>query len=933
VFEPVWAEDKTHTATGTGDCAVAIVGRGVEQHLLTKHLIQLRSQMFLGRQLSKRGLDKRGRPTFEAKAVVIEGEPGVGKSALVNNMARIARISSITVLMGKCEAIHVLTPFFVWRKIIYDLLFEDESLSPTQALSQLEAAVDPQWLPYLPLLQSIVALPFSYESIKQFEELSVEGSNARIINLIAHIIAERSAQLPMLIIIENGQWIDSSSLSLFEHVQRNICTPLLVFSTRALPADKWEQFNELTKGYCVDHVKLKPLSTIECLDIISNKLNIKRFPDEVLSMITKAQGNPLFCLELVSMLRSSPQVTISNGECIISGELNISMPSTMGALISSRMDLLSASAQTLLMIGSVIGREFTMEQLRYMAGEGMSNFPETLAQLVQQQFVEILSEEGTQLLYGFTNEHIPEVAYSRILVTRRKELHLKIALWLEQHQSDDPLLPSVLAYHYDAVISGDSNPQPKMVKKTVGLLRQAAEMARKQCAAAEATAMLQRAMRLQESLDAGGPEAKQLERSLKLQLVGLPVRKLSDFGWDVSKSPASLKLSRQKRAPPTKAAAPSVELGIAEVQIEGELREKTRLYNWAPAYFVLEDLFLSKYESKAKYEAGKKPLRTTSITLAAIEDASKLTKKPHTIGIFRRNKHTIYLRASSSEDMQAWIASLTKFSQIPTISVNANQFSYAAVVISNERGKIVDASNRLLNMFGYTKEELVGQTVKVLMLPGVAHMHNHFMRNYLKYEDRKLIGKARSVTGVHSSGKTMAVIISLGEFFDGTARRFIASFRKEGDLPQELRLNYKRHVDFESSEDDEEIDWSDEDTDFDDPEPQIPAETDWYERRDSASTISSSCASDSTASSAASSAAPRFHRAHTATLIPAGRRHMTPRAFHGPHGEEEELHPCVNSPTSSEEGDEELKSRSAEGSPRAKDPLHAHFVRNAMTPR
>lgn len=802
VFEPVWAEDKTVASTAS-DFTVNLVGRGVEQHLLTEHLIGLRSQMFLGSQLSRRGVDKEGRPTFEAKTVVLEGEPGMGKTALVDKMVHIARISSITVLAARCEAIHVLTPFFVWRKILYDLLFEDDR-SPREALAELEAVVGAAWLPYLPLLQSVVALPFSSDSIQQFEELSSEATRAQIINLITHIIAERSAQLPMLIVIENGQWIDSSSLNLFMHLQRSVCTPLLVFVTRAVPADKWEQFSTLVGGRCVDHIKLGPLSNIECLDIVASHLGIKRFPDEVLSMITKAQGNPLFCLELVSMLRSSSRVKISNGECHISGALNVSLPSTMGALISSRMDLLSAPAQTIIKIASVIGSEFTVAQLQHMTGLSTAVVSETLGLLVRQQFVEILHEEGT---YAFANPHIPEVAYSRVLVTRRKELHLQIAAWLEENMRDDPLLPTVLAYHYDAVISGDKNAPLQMVKKTVGLLQQAAEKAKKQCATEEATAMLQRAMKLNERIPEGG--GTQLKRSLKLQLMGLPVRKLDEFGWDANKSPASLRVRSRKSLPANKVEAPPIPTPPKSTQIEGELKYKSLLNNWSTAYFVLSDVYLLKFESKAKYDAGKKPQRSIPITLAAIEDASELTKKPYTFAILRRNCHTIYLRAADRKDMQAWLKCLQKYSQIPTMSVTADHFIYAAVVISSERGKIIDVSSKLVDMFGYSREELIGSPVSMMMPASIGRSHDYYIRSYHKSEDRKLIGRARRVTGRHKDGRNIQVIICLGEYFDGLQRRFIASFRQELNLPDELQLNYKRQQPGYFS-DDSDVDWSDE---------------------------------------------------------------------------------------------------------------------------
>ena len=121
---------------------------------------------------------------------------------------------------------------------------------------------------YLPLLNQLITLPFTQTELNSISKLTKEETQQHMNEIIKSIIEHRSCQNPMLIILEDLQWMDISSIRVFDHVASTVHSLLIVATTRELTDLQRQQFSNL---FCLDrttHLPLEPLSHRDCENII-----------------------------------------------------------------------------------------------------------------------------------------------------------------------------------------------------------------------------------------------------------------------------------------------------------------------------------------------------------------------------------------------------------------------------------------------------------------------------------------------------------------------------------------------------------------------------------------------------------------------------------------------------------------------------------------
>jgi two-component system sensor kinase FixL len=100
-----------------------------------------------------------------------------------------------------------------------------------------------------------------------------------------------------------------------------------------------------------------------------------------------------------------------------------------------------------------------------------------------------------------------------------------------------------------------------------------------------------------------------------------------------------------------------------------------------------------------------------------------------------------------------------------------------AIVVIDERGAIVTFSKAAERMFGYRADEVVGQSVAVLMPEPHRTAHESYMDRYRDSGEARIIGKGRDVQGRRANGEVFPVSLSVGEAVDGAQRRFVGILR------------------------------------------------------------------------------------------------------------------------------------------------------------
>ncbi|KAL6043897.1 PH domain-containing protein [Balamuthia mandrillaris] len=146
-----------------------------------------------------------------------------------------------------------------------------------------------------------------------------------------------------------------------------------------------------------------------------------------------------------------------------------------------------------------------------------------------------------------------------------------------------------------------------------------------------------------------------------------------------------------------------------------------------------------------------------------------------------------FLQAQDNKEMNDWITLLCEQSREgqagaswQTTQENIDNFSlqkHDVVVVTDQRGTVLGVSTGFDKFYGYTKEEIVGQSVSVLMESHMAQMHHKFMTRYEQSREKRLIGKPRPLRARRKDGSVTTIELILTEVFEGEECRFVAIMR------------------------------------------------------------------------------------------------------------------------------------------------------------
>eukprot|EP01120_Amphizonella_sp_Union-15-10_P002542 TRINITY_DN1280_c0_g1_i1.p1 TRINITY_DN1280_c0_g1~~TRINITY_DN1280_c0_g1_i1.p1 ORF type:complete len:542 (+),score=112.68 TRINITY_DN1280_c0_g1_i1:38-1663(+) len=213
---------------------------------------------------------------------------------------------------------------------------------------------------------------------------------------------------------------------------------------------------------------------------------------------------------------------------------------------------------------------------------------------------------------------------------------------------------------------------------------------------------------------------------------------------------------------------------MADLQ-EGPLLRRTTWGRWQKCYVRM---VAGKFCVFAKMESTT-PLKTFSLEDVLIQNGEQLTKKLFTFGFFRLKKKTEFFQAKTNEELNSWLQTLKRvqsgIAPVKEITLEETLESMNdAVVISDEIGTILEFNHSACEMFGWPKEKIIGQNVKILTPKHIAEKHDYYMKRYQDTGKKNLIGVRRELTAVKRDGSFITVEISLGEL---RAKRFLATFR------------------------------------------------------------------------------------------------------------------------------------------------------------
>ena len=319
------------------------------------------------------------------RLVIIEGEAGVGKSRLL--AALLANLSRrpVRILRGAADAIEQQSAWFAWQHVLSDLLQLDSFDDATERRDHVRRllAEDHECAPLAPLLNAVLGLDIPDTELTRQMSGDVRASNTRL--LVERLLSYSAARKPLVLVIDDVHWMDSSSWALTAHVTQVVQPMLTVLLTRPMAADAPLEYRQLLAA-ANRHVLLSRMTPEQTVELAQRRLGVTALPEPAARFIReRAEGHPFFAEEMALALRDSGLLHIdSDGACVLDEEVTdlegMNLPGTVEGIITSRIDRLSPEQQLTLKVASVIGRTFPLDLLEevYPVPEGGAQLPSAL---------------------------------------------------------------------------------------------------------------------------------------------------------------------------------------------------------------------------------------------------------------------------------------------------------------------------------------------------------------------------------------------------------------------------------------------------------------------------------------------------------------------------------------------------------------------------
>ncbi len=425
--------------------------------------------------------------------VMIVGEPGIGKSRLVEEFrGQLVERPHSWIEWSSSQLLQntPLHPVLGWARA----RFGGPEVAPERRLAELEsilAAVKLDPATHAPLLAPLVDIPVPHERLPG---LSPEEIRHRQLAAMVEWAIAGARNQPLVLVLEDLQWFDPTSIDLVQALSDRCAeAPILLLATarpefrppwRSLPHHK--------------AISLAPLDEAQVQRLIADLAVRHTLLADVMRRVSERTGGvPLFVEEVTRLL-------LERGEA---GGLQ-TIPPTLQQSLAARLDRLG-EARKVAQIGAVLGHDFTYALLRAVGGIDDPALQSALDRLADADV--LLSEgAGSQANYRFKHALIQDAAYESLLKSSRQALHRRAAEILVGQRDPAAAEPEVIAHHFT---------EAHLDELAIEWWSRAGDQALRRSAFQEAIAHLGRAIAMADKAEPAAPAAiSNGERSQRVKL-------------------------------------------------------------------------------------------------------------------------------------------------------------------------------------------------------------------------------------------------------------------------------------------------------------------------------------------------------------------------------------------------------------------------------
>jgi class 3 adenylate cyclase/tetratricopeptide (TPR) repeat protein len=379
----------------------------VVQHLISEPAFD-RGTAFVGRRMELgqfTALLEEVLSHGQGHSLLLRGEPGIGKTRLIEEFERIARAKGLSRHRGLIFDFGVAKGQDAVRALVASMLSiaPDEDGVDRQEAARRAVAEDLVCHDNRPFLHALLDLPPPPETRELFDAMDSATRKQGMIETISGLIASLSMRGPLLLVVEDVHWADQSILDLLAGTATAVADvpALLVMTTRVEGLALERGWLAALQGCPSTTIELRPLRSKEALELATDLAGDALGAVEAL--VRRSEGNPLFLEQLVQNASETSDQDL---------------PDTLHGLVLARMDRLDRKDREAVQVASVLGQRFSLDALHHILGTTSYE----CAGLLQHR---IVRPEGPN--YLFAHALLRDGVYSSLLQARRQGLHSQAA--------------------------------------------------------------------------------------------------------------------------------------------------------------------------------------------------------------------------------------------------------------------------------------------------------------------------------------------------------------------------------------------------------------------------------------------------------------------------------------------------------------------------
>lgn len=356
--------------------------------------------------------------------VVVEGEPGIGKTRILEAIAGRAGQLDAVVVWGRCVEGNGAPTMWPWVQIIRAIVDE---LPPTSRGERLPGELRHLTEPGDGVLVSPV-LPDS-------------GSRFRLFEQVVTMIGDVAARRPVILVIDDMQWADLVSLQMFDHFATR--TPAGIAMIGALRdrapmpgSDLVQTLAEVSRVRRHRRIRLDALTPDEVVELVHRENGLTLEPAAASSIFSRTAGNPFFVKELSRLLAHGRDVGLA--------ENRKHLPSTVVDVVRHRISGLDEDARHLLQVAAIIGSDVDLGVLSRAVGIDEQT---CLNRLDPLEGLGLIAPAADPRVIRFAHDIVRESVVESTPRRSVPSMHLRVADALEHGKAADDLTVERFAHH------------------------------------------------------------------------------------------------------------------------------------------------------------------------------------------------------------------------------------------------------------------------------------------------------------------------------------------------------------------------------------------------------------------------------------------------------------------------------------------------------